>query len=488
MEYFETLDWANAKAAIEPANKELAQLLDGVAKTRRNADNLPKFVMLRYPYGDTIVKDGRLVFPSGLPESKHKHATQCTLCDKHLPLCIILNERCVEILIDVEEDTGQRRCTPTNLLDRGKSFGVWEAIDRMIKPDTSNFPPWSVMSGARSVHLLLPIATGQGQRAVSPGYTRLQNCRKIKDLLRTAQIRFTATGWKDLERDSWPLVKAIANAVDGQWYVEILVVPSEWISAADDASLKLQRYLLIHGWEQSAHLRNAPSIEASIQKLMVQSHYDIKLGIEYMPHLKRIISIGQGEGVAFRPVCSDESRGPFPKCLEYLRPCVHPYIPAMLEPTYLQEGECGYYSASIPTVPVPAAEMPRNAVYAFHKKLFKLWDEEHAPEQDGNGPRLQKLKDHGFDWDLYGKPSSDKLVEGTDILMASALYNVFVSEHQQCIDPNSKCLIDRFKNLPNPGEPPPEYQCPADARECPVSQSFDHEHLFFEACVEITRD
>lgn len=361
---------------------------------------------------------------------------------------------------------------PTNLLCGGQAFGVWEAIDRMVDRQANTNPSWSVTSGARSVHLLL--------------HKKQLQCDRIRKLLRKHSIRFSEPEWNELERDSWPLVREIAKEADTDWHVEILVIPWDLVDGDDEAALSLQNYFLKQGWTQSEHLRNAPDIEASIQGLYLeQKTFKINLGHGHIPHLRRIIAIGQGNAMTFTPVHPGGSaKGPFIACQEFLREAVKPYLPAMLEPTYLDKpGSRGYYSASLAPIYPPPLKKGRGWLTSFHEQLFKLWVEEHAPRSGyTTGAKLSNtLRSHGLDWLLYGKPTGIPPHEDTLIEHARLMYNFFCPS-AQCIDPQGECFSSRTKALLK-GTKQQKCECAS----CPVKDVLHCDHEFFEACVEIER-
>jgi hypothetical protein len=387
--------WEDIEAPVSQANPELAKLLSDVRRDPGGSSELPPLFVMCYPYGSMIVKAGEFQSLSAPSSSAtpDEVAYRQAFGERasQIPVSVVLNDRCVEVFVEVREaQSGRRRIVPMRVLFRGGVFGVFEVLDQLASGIVRR-PPWSVSAGARSAHVLLPFTKDQN-RAIQAAHER--------------KLRLSPPEWQGLKYDSWPLLRELAHTHAPDWSVELLVVPFGWVSDGSRASVSLQNYLYRLGWDQSRYLRGVSMLEADLQRALAefQDDWGIKLSHVDLCHLKQMVAISQGEAVAFAPTWHTlSSNGPFDVCQRVLSGSVAPDLPALAEPVYLgKSGDRGYYSVSLSTIPQPTPERPRGWLSNFLEPFHRLW------QADAANSLLQDLTGTaGFSWELYGATTRD---------------------------------------------------------------------------------
>lgn len=320
---------------IAQVNAALAEMLS----QRRPAGE--KLFVAHYPYGSLPVDRGVFRTPCSGPfcdgcqrlsewiGSKWSHQAS-------LPLQLLLSGW-AEVYL--EDNSGQS--TPLRLLKAGDLFGAFELCDTLAGMAVAP-PPWNVSSGARSV----VIQANLGDRRVR---------RALAEILQESE-----TMLPDPITQSWKFTQLVARK-KASWQSRVFFVPADWIFAGAEGSRRLQLYVALTSWKQSAFLRfNLVDDTVELEKLNLLVPYHTA---------RHLLLIARGEAPAFRLIKNDEieeaQAAPFKELRQVVNGALSKakiqHVPLFLQPHHLtNSGASGYYSLSRPTILGPRLPVPRN--------------------------------------------------------------------------------------------------------------------------------
>lgn len=356
----------------------------GGKKAGRNAA-VPVYE-LSYDYGDLIVADGEFRSPCG-PDSN------CPLCVdvrkaaeySHIPLAVVVDGT-VEVYIT--EDRNKVKCSiPLRVMGPGEMFGVFEVLEIDAKTgERGPRPRWSVSAGVRSVHL---VWKSKERGSVE----RLLKTIRARPGARREHLREFEPTWDYAYAATHKLVRAMAPTFDTPWVAKIVLVPREWLVAADEEGQATRLELYRLGWRQSRGLRREFTDLAALLRKADPRNFSGDVFYLYRT-VMHLLAVANGESPGYVPV-HDNKAGPFPAFQGFLMNegfCTERY-PAMVQPGHIgPDVPYAFYSVNWPTL-LGAANEERN-IKTFVDNLARAV----SPLLDGDDAATP----HGFSY--FAKP------------------------------------------------------------------------------------
>jgi hypothetical protein len=329
---FEKVTWRKVRQDVARVEPRLAELIDEIDP----GDNL-YFYRVRYPYGETIFKNGTLFLPdeNGDYDEYDRHGIPQSVIDdlsyRVIPMGLVL-KRSTEIFSDVCD-----RIIPLTIENEGSLFGVWEMFD----PPHSYFVrlAWNMTSGARSIFMLPKIADASGM-------ARLK--RDFEVQINTAPNA----------KHHWQVFKKLINSSEfpEEWYSEILLFPKRWVTnlQKENQWLELQNYLHRLVWQQSMFWRFLITNDLIWQQFaQIVKDEGIKWGVYQLATVKHLIMLGVGALPGFTAQDPDELSAPINSLKEiFIENYQLEHFPTILVPKHFQSDEdmIVYYSINEPTL------------------------------------------------------------------------------------------------------------------------------------------
>lgn len=314
-----------------------------------------KVFRARYRYGELIVDGGQLQLPDGV-ENEIVEQVRKETSYSAIPLCLV-TKGSAEVYTTVQDTV-----CPKRVVGKGQVFGLFELMDcfQTKGGDDEKAAPWSVSSGARTVHLIAPVN--------SEGFVKAINKRVPGN-----KSEFHITVKMKWHEDQWNLLRDLADKLVSleEWHTEILIFPRWSVDEDSEAALRTKMYLSVQAWHDSTHLRNSPihqeeiirALSDDLQTALGTTTNEWKNPVYCVEVLRQLMGLASGFAVAFRRV-EDDCCGPFSWLEKVLwsalqdvphvvRDGKKPPYPVILEPCELVGQQTwGYYSFSRPTEPL----------------------------------------------------------------------------------------------------------------------------------------
>jgi len=284
---FTEIPWHMVQEKIININPELSKII--------NQLNIGKEFTLfeaEYPFGTTILKQGRLHIPNEqgnivpIDDSTIPSTIRHRLTYNPVPLSLVL-ENNTEGYIDIETHS-----TPFALLTPGDIFGSWELFDLpILKPQSSN---WSFNAGARSIFMLPKISSSNAHLKLRSKYG--VSPYPPKDTHAHFQIFNTLANHKDFSQP---------------WRNKLIFFPIEWIQQQDNpnnpAWTLFFHYLLKKAWRESLHLRTHMTFELIWHSLTSElDKRNLKPKRYLIDTLKHLLGISIGALPGFAPATNSQ--------------------------------------------------------------------------------------------------------------------------------------------------------------------------------------
>lgn len=325
--------WNEVSNKVRKVNPALADICDKVTLDK----DLPLFLM-RYPYGANIINQETLHVPyhGAMFPLNHQQIPahfKAQLSYSLIPFSLILHNNS-EVYVNKDDID-----IPFNLLESGEVFGVFETVSLLSQKNAlvtkKSYRPWNVSAGARSVFMIPKISD-------STKHIRLKKALRLSQTSVPLELS-----------DQWQVFKEInscyANA--NPWYNEILVFGNHWFERRDDLAWKnFKEYISDVFAEQADILTDHVSYD------IIWSSFTKKinnLNLKARPYLidtaKNLLSLANGNGIAFKPA-TDEKSLPVTNIQDaYLTHYkLNSYIPTIMEPCQSNKTKMFYYSLSYP--------------------------------------------------------------------------------------------------------------------------------------------
>ncbi len=299
---------------VETLYPELAGCL-AAAKKHRSL----KLIKLSYPYGASIVEDGKFQLPASITQQSLA-ALGLDYCD--IPLALVLTKGCEVSL------SNHQRSMPLHLLYPGNLFGVFETISWLVKDPKK--VAWQVTAGSRSVFMLPSIHD-------SIAHQRLQQSFGV-----------TTDAPQNLLEHSPFFAKLNAKSAV-PWQCEILLFPKNWFTEPGIQE-PLFRFIFETGWKQSQRIRDQAVLD-HLNELFnsVMDKRKTTIPPAIVEKIKHFLMLGNGSLPGFGPAM-DETFLPvstIQKAYHEIYQLKH-YAPLITQPQFLKPGEPIYYFLNFP--------------------------------------------------------------------------------------------------------------------------------------------
>lgn len=284
---FEKLSWEEARGRLLPVKPDLVEVID-----RLNPDKAFYLYFASYRYGEQILDRGRFRVPLAqkpgsidLAESVLPNEVKNDLDYGFMPVSIVLKGAVEQVVANVEPERA------LNLRMPGDILALWAALEENLSFSVHPVRSWSIFAGAKTLLMLPPVASSQGNR-------------RLGDFL----------GKKILPPkhyfDQQKIFYQIANSDVSQndWRSTLLIFPREvFYKAIQDESYLLSLYFYKYAWGYSGYLRNKSYLDSYITYVMRVKN--LRLNPYLLDVVKQLIRICTGfvPGFVF---ASDDSVAP----------------------------------------------------------------------------------------------------------------------------------------------------------------------------------
>lgn len=329
-ENMEIINWQQAREFVEPVNPELVTLIDEFSP-----DNSYQFIKIKYRFGQSILKNGRLHLPISLhetgmlshPNIPKKIQQALGYCD--LPMAMILNKK-AEVFYESEN-----RVMPTKIYGPGALIGLWEMFDPA--PEVYVESVWNITAGVRSLFMLPKISNQLAHKQLQQNYKMA--AYPPSHMLHHHQI-FKEIG---------------SNNHEDSWVLEVLYFGEKWQQLKQERSieaLKIHHYFLQEAWHQSYNCRNNMSFDMAWELFSkAVSDRNMKPKPLIVNTLKHLLAINDGFYPGYGPAI-DESGAPIHFLKNaYLEIYKIKNEPTIMEPFHLSKANRpAYYSFQLPSL------------------------------------------------------------------------------------------------------------------------------------------
>jgi hypothetical protein len=217
---------------------ELFQIMDKLGMLLKEVGLSPKLARVSYPFGEYIVHN------EVHDDENTSHSQLCLPSGEHLPsefdyalvpLCLLM-ENAAEVFYpeNVFIFTGGRtkgklmHLHPIKIIQPGQFLGLFETL-HYLSGISSDYSPWSVTAGARTVHFTVN--------------THLDNFQtKLEDVVGAAfgQSNSEIVCGDFLNASDWEIAKGIAKLMAPDWVVKMLIFSKGWIQDEPDQSQEIE--------------------------------------------------------------------------------------------------------------------------------------------------------------------------------------------------------------------------------------------------------
>jgi len=339
--HIKQIPWEKAFTSIKQVNEEFYSYLKDVSLTIEDA-NKRYFYIASFSYGQPILENGILRTPCLQDNSKNVQYTeiQCEKCNikkiladspGEIPLALLL-DGCAQVF---ETHEKKRHIIPKRILKPGELFGVFETAHSLKQITEISPSPWSICSGARSVHIQMPIKTDTFRKAVLNELSVYGENPSLYNEFPRKQL-----SWQK----NYKLIQFVSKILSPNWCTNVLFIPRQWIEG-DHYSRDILRTFIDHIYVLQAH----PILQGS-----ADDNYLLKKGVYDQPFFKYLLGVGRGDLPAFRPVFKTEFlTGPFIDVENLLfnasKSARLHFYPTIFQPVHLKtQGDVGYISIRWP--------------------------------------------------------------------------------------------------------------------------------------------
>jgi hypothetical protein len=350
----------------------LVQALRASAAAGQLSDELrdSKCLLLRYRYGERIVRNGAFQLPAGVDASSLVAAFK----KRSVPLALLLDAP-IEVFYDEEPDEyrghtvyrgyklprgekSHHHPRPSRVFQRGEMIGLFQLVEAMID-QPPQVAAYSLAAGEVSVYVGMPLTSREA------GKTLAQFKAKLSKSARALEWRY----WHPYERLFQELIP------EGSWACSIVVLPDSLCEAVRNIPT-VQNHLLLT-YAKQIHQTQVELGEQGLVRSLAKSH-----AMEYSEQISYLLGIARGNVPALVPWHRAKPKLPVDPIVSHLwdhslRRLPNPYYPFVMVPRHLQVGELGYVSCRWNTGPVaPALDAPAytfelyEILSAYFRELF----------------------------------------------------------------------------------------------------------------------
>lgn len=323
--------WKNVREEVWLVNQKLVEIIDQI-------DPSEDYVMYKatYPYGEEILKKGKLYLPNNAPSMVSlEDSTLTNEIRENLgynigtnPVSLILKGS-AEIFMFMDNHT-----IPFfyGIIPPGKVFSTW----RVLMPLVCHSPAflWNISAGARSLFMLPKISE----------YAAHQKLKKELRIRVDAPISLL---------DHWQVFKEIVNSPHSncEWCFEIIYFSKKWFENLNENKWKeFYLYLLKNAWEGSDFWRNQFTWDLIFSQ--IQKNKNLKPNPYIADTVKHLLTTAVGAVPAFAPALSDLAAP-----ISFIQSAyldiyqLKNYYPTIMTPHFFNlyaEGQAVYYSTHYP--------------------------------------------------------------------------------------------------------------------------------------------
>ncbi len=325
------LTWADARESVVMHNPDFAAVIDAL-----NPGKELKLIKVRYPFGQHILKQGKLQLPNDDGNwvdiddaSIDKKIRDNLSYAKTMPIGVVLKNS-IELYMKKAN-----RSVPYSMMKVGKIFALWNALE--ISESAHLGRVWDITSGARTISLL----------------PKISDATSFKNIQREFNIQKTQL---NTLYDQWSMFVNLAKRPNfpDDWCSELLFFTGEWMNKKDDKKwMALRQYFLESAWHDTAFLRNQVVFDFTISCALETKN--LKPNPYLTDTIKHLYGIGVGAYPAF-VFARDDSAAPV-KAIQQVFADVYKlkYVPSIIHPGYFSPDDMSspsYYSLEAPTLMV----------------------------------------------------------------------------------------------------------------------------------------
>ncbi|CAN5222098.1 hypothetical protein BH10PSE19_BH10PSE19_14670 [soil metagenome] len=346
--------WSQVRNEIAALQPQLATIIDACDPSD---DHI--FIKVRYPYGEKIVGNGEVKFPTAdgeyclLNDNKHTSRLKNNFGYSVMPIGLLMHNTAEAYITSVED-----RIIPYKLYKPGDCFGIWESLKMKTSVDINLPCQWNISAGARSTFMLPKISD-----AVS--HSKLKKAYKLNTHVPTSLDKH----WK-------VFAEINKKSSNNNWYNEVLFFSKHWFDEqASESWYRLQNYWLEQAFVQYSNWKMQSIFELSWDAFCLELE---KINLRPKPYqlntMKHLVSISLGLMPGFRPA-QDEKTLPLELIQDayiYAYGLKH-YAPIVMQPDHLvpdSQIKMLYYSLQYPTLPERAFELGYDT--STYKELCKI--------------------------------------------------------------------------------------------------------------------